>query len=123
MVLTLPMEVKRVRAHPKVWMNAGRVAIQRGPVVYCLEQTDNGTNLDGLALRRKSNMSTAMAPDLLDGVVVVRGSARRQSVPMWRGHLYRDKRGKRKQVKFKAVPYYAWCNRKPGEMIVWVPAP
>jgi hypothetical protein len=96
--LELPMPIERVYAHPAVAANRGRVALQRGPVVYCLEQADNATPLESLALPRDAALRAEEAPDLLGGVVVIKSEAH----PL------------------TAVPYYAWDNRAPGAMQVWL---
>jgi DUF1680 family protein len=112
--LELPMPVERVYAHPKVKADVGRVALQRGPVVYCLEGVDNDGRVRNLCLPRDAKLSAAFEKKLLRGVVVVRGEALAVS---------RDKNDKRvtRPVHFRAVPYATWDNRKPGEMVVWLP--
>src|SRR5690606_26059090 len=67
--LDLPMPVTRIYADPRVQANNGRVALQRGPLVYCLEGVDNGSNLSALQLPRDAELSAASQPDLLGGVV------------------------------------------------------
>jgi uncharacterized protein len=116
--LVLPMKVEFVRAHPELRENAGRVALQRGPLVYCLEEADNGANLSEICVAEEGGFSATFEPDLLGGVTVLAGSAERVGVPG--GNLYTTEAPKRKPVEIKAVPYFAWCNRKPGEMIVWI---
>ncbi len=118
--LRLPMPVERVRAHPKVRADCGRVALQRGPVVYCLEEADNGADLDALCLPRKAALRAKFRPDLLGGVVTVTAAGRRRSPEGWAGALYRPAAAKTVPARLTAVPYYAWCNRRPGEMLVWV---
>jgi DUF1680 family protein len=110
--LTLPMPVTRAYAHPKVKANRGRVALQRGPVVFCLEGVDNGGRVRNLSLPKDAKLAAAFRKDLLGGVVVVKGSALAVS--------RRDDKRVTKPVAFQAVPYYAWANRKPGQMIVWL---
>jgi DUF1680 family protein len=118
--LELPMPVERVHADPRVRQDAGRVALQRGPVVYCLEETDNGADLNALVLPPDARLRAIHKRDLLGGVTVIRGRAKRE-LPNDRGNgLYADARPATKSVPVTAVPYYAWCNREPGEMLVWV---
>jgi DUF1680 family protein len=107
--LDLPMPVRRVKAHPKVEANKGRVALQRGPVVYCFEAADNGGRVTQLSLPPESELTAEHRADLLGGVTVVRGKA-----------LARTASGT-EPVEFTAVPYHAWDHREPGEMMVWVP--
>jgi len=118
--LTLPMPVERIGAHPKVRMNAGRVALQRGPVVYCLEEVDNGPGLAAIALPADARLRAVHQPGLLGGVTAIAGKALRQSATGPKGGLYKPVSVKSQPVTIKAVPYFAWCNRKPGEMLVWV---
>jgi DUF1680 family protein len=119
--LTLPMPIQRIEAHPHVRHDAGRVALQRGPVVYCLEQIDNGPDLNAIALPDTSRLTAKHDPSLLGGVTVIRGKAKRLDARDWKSTLYRAAgRTQSQTVTIKAVPYYAWANRKQGEMIVWV---
>ena len=118
--LTLPMPVERVEAHPSVRMDAGRVALQRGPVVYCLEEADNAPDLNSIALPYDAKLVARRAPKLLGGVVVLKGRGVRRDPRGWNGRLYSSDGSKRKIIPITAVPYHAWCNRQPGEMLVWV---
>ena len=117
--LTLPMPVERIEAHPRVRMNAGRIALQRGPLVYCLEEVDNGPNLCDISVPRDGKLRAQFRPKLLSGTVVITGKGSRRS-GRWGGTLYRPLASERKSVTIKAVPYCTWGNRKPGEMIVWI---
>jgi DUF1680 family protein len=112
--LTLPMPVERVYADPRVKADVGRVALQRGPVVYCLEGVDNGGQVRNLALPPDAKLSSVFRKDLLGGVTVVTGEA----LAVTRGP---DKKLVTKPVKFQAVPYSVWDNREPGPMVVWLP--
>ncbi len=108
----LPMPVERVYADPHVKADVGRVALQRGPVVYCLEGTDNGGSVRNLALPKDAKLSAMFDKNLLGGVMVINGEA-----------LSVSREGERlatKPVAFRAVPYYSWDNREPGQMIVWI---
>lgn len=118
--LYLPMPIERMYAHPLVRADSGRVALQRGPLVYCLEEADNGPKLDTLALAHDAALEAAFAPDLLGGVVVIRGQAQRQAQGPWAARLYETAQAPCEAVPFMAIPYYAWANRKPGGMMVWV---
>jgi hypothetical protein len=101
-------------------MDCGKVAIQRGPVVYCLEEVDNGKELADLILPRDAELTAEYRPRLLGGAVVIRGKARRRRAAGWDDRLYRTDRSKAKEVDILAVPYALWANRAPGEMIVWI---
>jgi DUF1680 family protein len=118
--LRLPMPVERIEAHPSVRQDAGRVALQRGPVVYCLEEADNGKDLADLVLPRNARLSAKFESGLLGGVVAITGKAKRRARSGWNGKLYRPMASKLETVAFTAIPYYAWANRGLGEMIVWI---
>ena len=118
--LKFPMPIQRVEAHPRARMDCGRVALQRGPVVYCLEEVDNGPNLNDIALHRDPKLRSALDRKLLGGVVVITGKGTRRKPAGWRGTLYRPVASRKESVTLKAVPYCTWANRKPGEMLVWI---
>jgi DUF1680 family protein len=124
--LGLPMPVRRVECHPYVTENTGRVALMRGPLLYCAEQADNpGVDLRDLLLESKEP-SVRFEPDLLGGVAVVQGEVRSAAPGEgWEDRLYRTVRpreGDKRTVatRVAAVPYYAWANRDPGAMRVWL---
>ncbi|OGV73941.1 MAG: hypothetical protein A3K19_23000 [Lentisphaerae bacterium RIFOXYB12_FULL_65_16] len=119
--LDLAMPVERVEANPAVRMDCGCVALQRGPVVYCIEQIDNGPKLTDLCLPAKAKLTTKFEPKLLGGVVTITGTATRRDTAGWTADtLYSHTRSRPRQVKIKAVPYAVWNNRGEGEMLVWV---
>jgi len=123
--LTLAMEPFRVAAHPRVRHDAGCVALQRGPVVYCLEQVDNGPDLKAIVLPRDAKITARHKKDLLGGVTVLTADATRVDDRGWNDQLYRPAATPRtKRCRITAVPYYAWSHRdpegEPGEMITWV---
>ena len=114
--LSLPMPVQRVYAGPQVKADVGRVALQRGPIVYCLEGVDNNGHVRNLCLPKDVQLVAEERPDLLNGVVVIKGKAlavsRKPDAP---------KELVAAETNLVAVPYYAWDNRAPGEMVVWLP--
>jgi DUF1680 family protein len=112
--LMLPMPVERVYADPQVKADVGRVAIQRGPVVYCLEGADNGGQVRNLVLPRDALLTASIEKGLFGGVAVVQG----EGLAVTRG---KDEALETKKVPFQAVPYSTWDNRKPGPMVVWLP--
>jgi DUF1680 family protein len=118
--IDLPMEIERLVSHPKVTGNRGRVALRRGPVIYCLEAADNGGRALDLVLPRDAKLAAEHRPDLLGGVTVLRGRGLRMKLAGWEGDLYRTA-APAEPVEIIAVPYHAWDNREPGEMNVWIP--
>jgi len=120
--ISLAMPIERIAAHPSVIADAGRAAIQRGPVVYCLEQCDHAADVLSIHLPRKARLTAKFAPGLLGGVTVIEGTALAPAGANWKGKLYRPASEVRlKPVKIKAVPYCLWDNRRPGAMTVWLP--
>ena len=118
--LTLAMPVRRIAANPRVAADIGQVALQRGPIVYCLEAVDNGGSVSQLCLPPDAKFQTEHKPDLLGGVTVVKGTALAVACDDWSGALYRPAAPTR-PVEFVAVPYCVWDNRQAGEMTVWLP--
>jgi len=111
--LTLPMPVRRVTSHPEVVTNKGKVALQRGPVVYCLEGPDNDGQVLDLVIPDEAELTTAFKPDLLGGVVTISGQARTAKRTLDARIVPDAKRP------FTAIPYYAWAHRGRGQMTVW----
>jgi hypothetical protein len=118
--LNLAMPVRRVYANPRVTANMGRVALQRGPVVYCLEGVDNGGRVRSMALPPDASVTSEYRPDLLGGVTVLTGRSLARVPEDWTGALYKGGVGF-EEANFTAVPYCVWDNREPGPMVVWLP--
>ena len=118
--LVMPMPIERIEARPEVRSDCGRIALQRGPVVYCLESADNGANLADVALQRGDEIKAKFEPRLLGGVVTLNGKAQRRDASRFGDDLYAPRRERVERVAIKAVPYFAWDNRKAGEMVVWI---
>ncbi|MBB3113089.1 hypothetical protein FHS18_005192 [Paenibacillus phyllosphaerae] len=117
----LPMETTLIAAHPAIRADAGRAAIQRGPLVYCLEEADNGKPLTSLSLSNEPNLSDYLDAELLGGCVVVEGDGLVTDDTAWpEGQLYRPLSKETTAVRFKAIPYFLWGNRQAGEMSVWM---
>ena len=117
--LELPMPVRRCYAHPSVTADIGRVAVARGPLVYCVEGADNGGDVEHLTLPRDTMLTTAEHDDL-PGTIVVKGTGAKIDAADWDDALYRDSPAHRVPVELTAVPYHSWDNRAPGPMQVWI---
>lgn len=109
-----PMPIRRVVAHERVAENQGRVALERGPLVYCAEWADNRGRVFNIILPDDAPLAARHVPGLLRGVTVIEGSAKA---------LYRADKGDDIETRnhdFTAIPYYAWAHRGAGEMAVWL---
>ncbi|HEY0744345.1 MAG TPA: beta-L-arabinofuranosidase domain-containing protein, partial [Chryseosolibacter sp.] len=113
--LMLPMEVEKVYSNNLLVENSGKVALQRGPLMYCAEAIDNSGKTSTLVLPTSATFTTELRKDLLNGVIILRGEA---AVPTIHG----DGISVSTEAKpFVAVPYYSWAHRGEGEMTVWFP--
>jgi len=119
-VMKLELKPRWVSAHPNVSENSGKVAIMKGPFVYCLEEMDNSGNLSSVFVDINEIVEECRDGSLPLGLpyLVYKGS--RLTDEGWNGGiLYNDACFNIEPVVLKAVPYGIWGNRKPGEMIVW----
>ena len=103
--LQLPMPVRRVLADERVAQDAGKLALARGPLVYCAEAADHAGSVLDLVVPDDARLSVERRPELLGGIAVLRGTVR-------------DVEGRPREL--VAIPYYAWSHRGPGEMAVWL---
>ncbi|MGH9504804.1 MAG: glycoside hydrolase family 127 protein [Terriglobales bacterium] len=126
--LLMEMPPRVIQANPRVTDDVGRVAVQRGPLVYCLEELDQpqGVTLTNIALDLGNSPSekfeSQLQPHLLGGIVVLRHSARAYEADNTGDALYSDYSGKQKktrEVPLTFIPYYAWANRAATSMQVW----
>ena len=118
--LTLPMPVERIRAHHSVREDAGKISLQRGPVVYCLEEIDNGKELWTRSILSSSTLAVRFDPLLLGGTEVIECSALRHRETPGSDHLYSSDAPCEEPCQLLAVPYRLWGNRGPGEMQLWI---
>jgi DUF1680 family protein len=112
--LHLPMPVRRIVADESVEEDSGKVALERGPLVFCAEWPDNGGRVLNLALPDGRPLGAEFRPGLLNGVVVITGEAVAAPMEPEGGTTVKGQ-------PFLAIPYYAWAHRGPGEMAVWLP--
>lgn len=122
--IRLGLSVRRLYADPRVRETAGKVALQYGPQVFCLEQADNGSALHSLLLPPGAPVRARFDSSLLGGVVVLEADGVRE-VPETHGPdnvdgLYTTRAPESERTRLSFIPYYAWANRGAGEMIVWV---
>ena len=120
--LNLAMPVERVLPHPSIRQTAGQIALQRGPIIYCLEEADNGPRLANVCIPSDSALKTALDESLFGGVAVITGAAMRTERDNGAALYQYSGRAdiKSQSFAFRAIPYYLWANRAPGEMRVWI---
>jgi hypothetical protein len=111
----LPMEVRRVTASAKVKDDAGKIALQRGPVMYCAEWVDNNGRAANIVLPANTVFTTEHHSDLLNGVTILKAEA---TVVVTDA---KEAKVNTVNQQFTAIPYYAWANRGKGEMMLWFP--
>lgn len=113
--LNLPMEVKRIASREELSYNTDRVALQRGPLVYCVEGADNEGKAWNVLLPDQTNITTEPYTVLTEPVIALKAQAPVVSISD-------DGQSVRTDVKtITAIPYYTWCNRGQNPMQVWLP--
>lgn len=122
LVLYLDMPVERVYPHPAIRENAGSAALRIGPLIYCLEASDNQLPLHELSIPAHAAFEKQFVPDLLGGITVLSGEVQALESSDWTDTLYRTPPPVSKPYMLTAIPYFAWDNRAPGEMRVWLRA-
>jgi DUF1680 family protein len=113
--LALPMDIQRVVANEKVTEDIGKIAIQRGPIMYCAEWVDNNGKTSNIILPSNTAFSSEFKKDLLGGITVLHAT-----VPVV--IIGGNNSIATSQQTFTAIPYYSWANRGKGEMLLWFPA-
>jgi len=111
--LDMPMPIRRVLAHPNVQDDRGRVALQRGPVVFCLEWPDNDGEVLNLVIPDDTRLDVDWRPELLNGVITIAGVGQTSKRTLDGDIVLSGKKD------FTAIPYYAWAHRGQGQMAVW----
>lgn len=117
--LVFGMEPRRIYANPLVRQDAGKVCLMRGPLVYCLEEADNGANLHLLRLPEGEPVEAVRGEGALFGMTLLRAKGRR-FVPHGSKLYAPDRQGREEEARLTFVPYFAWGNRDKGEMAVYV---
>lgn len=117
---TMKMKPLLMRAHPFVRMDANKVALQYGPVIYCLEQTDNEKDVFTLGVSDVSRAEVTYEPELLGGVNRITLPGNALSTQGWTQRLYRADADTYEETRIHAIPYYAWGNRTVDKMTVWM---
>ena len=116
------METLLIQANPKVREDLGKTAVSRGPVIYCLEEADNGNGLHRIHISKDTVFKEQYEPELLKGIITLTCEGKKLTDTGWNEDTlyqpYSEPVYEKKILKW--IPYYAWANRKPGEMMVWV---
>jgi DUF1680 family protein len=118
--LNLPMPVQRIAANPNVEADRGLLALQRGPIIYCVEQCDQTEPVASLSLPAAAGLKAERNAALPGGMIVLNGTADTAVGPGWEGKLYQPVPATRR-VPITAIPYFAWDNRAAGPMKIWLP--
>ncbi len=119
--ISFDMPAQVVYANPNVRADVGKVAVVKGPIVYCLEETDNGSNLSNLYLDVSEALTEEYREDILGGVTIIKAKGKRVETAAWSdGRLYATRPVSFKEAELSFVPYCNWGNRGYGEMSVWV---
>ena len=122
--LSIPMRVQMLTAHPRVESSWNRIAFKRGPIIFCLEHEDNpGFDVWCAGIRVNSEPIAEFRPDLLGGVMTVKCDGIASEMGIWEDKLYLpigSVSQTERPVRITAIPYYAWANRDPGPMTVWM---
>jgi len=113
--VVLPMEVRKVVANEKIKDDIGKVALQRGPLLYCAEWVDNNGKTSNIIMPATTSFTTEFKADLLNGITVIKTATPAVNIAA-NGTAINTA-----QQPFTAIPYYAWANRGKGEMMVWFP--
>jgi DUF1680 family protein len=112
--VSLPMEVRTVKANENVKDDIGKIALQRGPIIYCAEWADNNGRTSNVIIPPGTVFSNEYKADLLNGVMVLKAEVPAVHV--------KENSISTKTQSFIAIPYYGWANRGKGEMNVWFPS-
>ncbi len=118
------MPVRLMQAHPKAEQLRNQVAVMRGPMLYCLESKDlaDECDLDNVYIPDDLQLDGQAVDDLPFGIVTLTGKALYREEPSWTGDLYRKvERHPMKPLPIRMIPYFAWANRGPSSMSVWLP--
>lgn len=122
--LLFPMDVVKMEGNPRIVEDAGRIALMRGPLVYCLEGQDNEAPLFDLTLGMRDEEFCLERREVLGySLVFIKGKGMAREEKEWKDALYRPVGKDRKdwkEVEFTAIPYFAWANRGVNDMTVWI---
>ena len=114
--IEFPMPVRTLAADERIKDDIGKIAVQRGPLIYCAEWPDNNTgNVLNLVINKKLEPSSEFVPEMLGGTEIIKIMGHQVERTL-KGKI---KSGKDEQITL--IPYALWNNRGPGQMMVWIP--
>ncbi|WP_416389646.1 hypothetical protein [Pseudobutyrivibrio ruminis] len=121
-VFSFDMSARFIHSNPRVRADAGKIAIMKGPIVYCLEQVDNGDNLASIFVSNKTPLAEEFDQNLLSGTIKITFKGIKLKEDNWNPKsLYDEKESIFEDINLTAVPYCYWGNRnKNEEMTVWI---
>ncbi len=119
--VNLPMPISRVEANPLVKEDIGKLAVRRGPLIYCAEATDQTSPLNEIVIQRDAKLTQEWQPKLLGGIMAIRGLAQKVVATDWDRKLYQNA-APMVATDVSLVPYCYWDNRKAGQMEIWLPS-
>ena len=120
--LDMPMQAKLIEANPLVEEARGQVAVQRGPIIYCIESQDlNGQNIDNIALPINAQFTPKEVTIEGSRMMALETQAYVRDAKTWENQLYRTVDRTKRTATIRLIPYYAWGNRGKSEMSVWIP--
>lgn len=120
-VLELDMKVRLWTANPHVRSDLNKVAVQRGPIVYCAEGKDNGSDLQLIHFTEQTKFQYQFAANQFNGVGIITANAEKMKIdPQWEQTLYREAvKQEFSPITLTLIPYYCWANRGENEMLIW----
>ncbi len=123
--LILDMKPEFIISHPKLRANSGKLALKKGPLVYCIEEADNGENLRNYYVSPNAQITEVYDKDIFGGCLTLQVPAVRLSETLWEDQepewaLYQPYAAREEAAVLTAVPYCFWNNRGEGEMLVWI---
>jgi len=122
LTLELPMQARLIEANPLVEECRGQVAVQRGPIIYCLESPDlNGVDIDNVAIPLNARFTPVETSIAGSRMMALETDAVERAEASWSGTLYREACREKRSIRVRLIPYYAWGNRGKSEMTVWIP--
>jgi len=121
-IFSFSVKPRIIYANPRVHYNCGKITVARGPEIFCFEECDNGENLAALSLDTASPLVESWQDDLLGGIMMIKAKGRKLITPAEPDSFSEKFIPGSQDVDLTAIPYGYWCNRTPGEMLVWIRA-